>query len=77
MKKAVVAYFELLSHHLPGGAKENLDKCKSSWAPGRILSPISRKYYPLGRKIRNDVINFYLNLTRIFTMEKIQTLYLY
>lgn len=62
-KKAVVAYFEVLSHHLPGGAEENLCKCKSSRAPGRILSPKSRK-------IRNVIINFHLNLSEFSQWRK-------
>jgi len=69
-KKAVVAYFEVLSHHLPEGAEENLDKCESSRASGRILSPKSRKYYPLDRKIQNVVINFHLNLSEFSQWRK-------
>ena len=70
MKEAVVAYFEVLSHHLPGGAEENLYKCKSSRAPGRILSPKSLKYYPLDRKIRNVVIDFNLKLSEFSQWRK-------
>jgi hypothetical protein len=71
IKKAVVAYFEVLSHHFPGGTEENLDKCESSRASsGLILSPKSRKHYPLYRKIRNVLINFNLNLSEFSQWRK-------
>jgi hypothetical protein len=57
-----VTYFEVSSHHLPGGAEENLDKYESSRTPGRILNPKSLKYYPRDRKIRTVIFNFHLSL---------------
>ena len=66
-----MAYFEVLSHHFPGGTEENLDKCESSRASsGLILSPKSRKHYPLYRKIRNVLINFNLNLSEFSQWRK-------